>query len=285
MEKFIKIYNPEKNTSLENFLRFGIDGYNLDSQTSSLVQSLIARFGKLNLLGELLSSFFSKISEVDVRELETHNYTPAKSSKLAATIFEAMLNEYYSIYDNYVKILQKIYPDSNLPKRMSKLINRIPENNYSLPKEVIEQIILIETLYEKLNKIRTETVHFSTGSISGFEKPISYMNDQIGPIGKTPSNTLLIKDVPEHLEELSSKTKDFINFFFIFLLSEMEGNKKIYHVCGFYNKLLYERIESYNDFISEKSGICNPFWLNSDAPTCPQIGHCRAYHNYRSQNK
>jgi len=285
---FLLRYCPERASPIELFQYFGVHELSIDRQGRVALTSIISRLEK----SAILWSHFLKICETvqlkESEELNRYGYSNAELSKLASAIFEAILNEYYSIYSNFAIIVDKIFKLGSSKGKWSKLKKKAVEGKYSnIPKEIIDLFKSI-TIDEALRKIRTESAHYSTGYINIFSKPYSYLNEQVGPIGKTPDNVLLIADIEEFYSRLSSETVDFLNRFFQYVMDNMiEGKKRILHICGFYRGYVYQRYESYLDFKSGKRGVCNPIWMSQDscAPPCPLAKECKAYQNYLECHK
>ena len=277
-EKFILLYDPSKWSSLKRFGIFVKGEYSITSQTRSLLRSIELRFDKI----QLLWTHFNKIKNVQPKEYETLNiegYVNPVCSKLMAAIFEAVLNEFYSINDNVVKILGNIYPQRNLPKTMSKLISGIGKSKYELP-EPIANTILNHKSYQRLRNIRTETSHFSSGSIV-CGKTISYMSEKSGPTITFNHNALLIEDVERYFIDQYRETILFVNNIFDYLESTLRNNQRVRQICGVYKKLLYQRLEGYMDWKTQRQGICKPIWEeNRAADECPLAKNCKAYNNY-----
>jgi len=280
---FILRYYPERTTPIELFQYFGVHEFYIDRQGKVILASIISRLEK----SAILWTHFQKLCEVaqskESKELSKYGFSNAKLSKLASAIFEAILNEYYSIYSNFAIIVHKIFKVGSPKGKWFDLKKKVVEDKYSnIPKELIELFKSI-TIDEELRKIRTESAHYSTGYVNIFSKPYSYLNEQVGPIGKTPDNVLLIPDIEKFYSQLNSETVDFLDLFFQYVMDNMiEGKKQILHICGFYQGYVYQRYESYLEFKSGGRGLCNPIWIgqNSSAPPCPIAEECKAYQNW-----
>ena len=285
---FILRYYPEKASPIELFYYFGVHELSIDRQGRVILASIISRLEK----SAILWTHFQKLCEIaqskESVELNKYGYSNAEFSKLASAIFEAILNEYYSIYSNFAIIVHKIFKVGSQKGYWFKLKRNVVEGKYSnIPKEIIE-LFKSNTIYEELRIIRTESAHYSTGYVNIFSKPYAYLNEQVGPIVKTPSNILLIADIEEFYNRLHSETVDFLNRFFQYVMDNMiEGKKRILHICGIYRGYVYQRYESYLDFKSGKGGFCNPIWLSQDSsvPPCPLAKKCKAYQNYLNSCK
>ena len=281
-ETFILQYFPEKANAINLFIYFGLSEYSFDHQGGSLVRSICSRLEKCSILWSHLQEVCGVAHLKEREELNQQGYTGAIYSKLATAVFEAILDQYYSIYSNFALVMKKIDTNDNLPDRWSKLKNGAIEGKYhTIPSEV-RNIFKSNEIYDELRKIRTESAHFSTGDLNLFSKPYSYTNPQIGPIGRTPSNVGLIENIEEFYNRLWSETHVFLNRFFQYELDSIEGQKQKLQFCGFYHKYVYQRYESYSEFRSGNRGCCKPIWEvpNSTAPPCPLAGKCKAYQNY-----
>jgi len=281
-ETFILQYFPEKANAINLFIYFGLSEYSFDHQGGSLVRSICSRLEKSSILWSHLQEVCGVAHLKEREELNQQGYTGAIYSKLATAVFEAILDQYYSIYSNFALVMKKIYTNDNLPDRWSKLKNGAIGGKYhTIPTEVIK-IFESNTIYDELRKIRTESAHFSTGDLNLFSKPYSYTNPQIGPIGRTPSNVGLIENIEEFYNRLWSETHVFLNRFFQYELDSIEGQKQKLQFCGFYHKYVYQRYESYSEFRSGNRGCCKPIWKvpNPIAPRCPLAEKCKAYQNY-----
>ena len=281
-ETFILQYFPEKANAINLFIYFGLSEYSFDHQGGSLVRSICSRLEKCSILWSHLQEVCGVAHLKEREELNQQGYTGAIYSKLATAVFEAILDQYYSIYSNFALVMKKIYTNDNLPDRWSKLKNGAIEGKYhTIPSEV-RKIFKSNEIYDELRKIRTESAHFSTGDLNLFSKPYSYTNPQIGPIGRTPSNVGLIENIEEFYNRLRSETHVFLNRFFQYELDSIEGQKQKLQFCGFYHKYVYQRYESYSEFRSGNRGCCKPIWEvpNPIAPPCPLAEKCKAYQNY-----
>ena len=282
---FILVYNPEENDPISLFKYFGIDELSLDSQCRFLVLSVQARLEKSSILWEHLLQLCKIANEKERDEIERYGYSGIKFSKLGSSIFEAILNDYYGIYSNFAVIFYKIFGVGSSKGKWFRLKNKAVKGDYpSLSPEIVD-IFDSVNVDEKLREIRTESAHYSTGDLNLFSMPYSYMNPQIGPIGRTPSNVTLIEDIEEFYSQLRLGTSEFLNSFFKYVMGNLiEGTTQKNQFCGFYHGYLYQRVESYQDFITGKKGYCKPIWSesNSVAPPCPLAENCKAYKNYLS---
>jgi len=270
---------PDNWSNLKRFKEFNHNEYPMIEQTRSLLKSIEMRFDKI----QLLWNHFNEIKNVQSKELEIvkqNGIVNPVSSKLMAAIFEAILNEFYSINDNVAKILKNIYPKLNLPDSMSKLINRVIV--YKIPKQITNLISNYKS-YESLRKVRTESSHFSSGFI-GVSNQVSYMSEKSGPTTKFNNNAILIENVENFYNEQLEKTDLFIEGIFNYLVSTLNNDHKGLRICGIYHGLLYQRLESYLDWKTQKCGICKPIWIiNKNANECPLIENCKAYENYSNK--
>jgi hypothetical protein len=213
-KQFLPRYVPEQANPMELFFYFGVAEFSFDRQGASIVLSILSRLDKSSILWSHLQELCEVAHSKEGEEINRYGYTNARYTKLASAIFEAILDEYYSIYSNFALIVRKIYPKDNLPERWSRLKNRAIEGRYStIPSKIID-IFKSNEIFDELRKIRTESAHYSTGYLSTVSKPYSYMNEQVGPIGRTPSNILLIPDIDKFYHRLRSETINFLNRFF-----------------------------------------------------------------------
>ncbi len=283
-ETFIVRYFPEDMDRIKHFIYFGLSEYSFDYQGQSLVTSIHSRLEKNSILWPHLQEICKVGHPKEKEELNQRGYTAAIYSKLATALFEAILEQYYNIYSNLALVMKKIYTKDSLPKRWSQFKNGAFKNKYkSIPNEVID-ILKTNEIYDELRRIRTESAHFSTGTLSLLSKPFSYSNPQIGPnIKKTPPrNITMIKNIEVFYNQLRSETEVFLNSLFQYLLDNTDAQKQQLQFCGFYQCYLYQRYESYSDFKSGNRGTCEPIWevSNAIAPPCPLAETCKAYQNY-----
>ncbi|MCX9024549.1 MAG: hypothetical protein OIN85_00470 [Candidatus Methanoperedens sp.] len=279
--KFLLYYVPSKWPSTTRFRNFNYNEYSINYQTSSLLRSIESRFEKIDLLW----NHFNEIRKIQPKEndvAEREGYVNPIYSKLMTAIFEAILNEFYSINDNVAKILMNIFPKKNLPERMSKLIARV--ETYALP-GTLTRVIMAYNTYKSLNAIRTESSHFSSGFIVPGDA-ICYFSDKSGPTTKSNGNAILIDDVEKFYTNQLTETSSFVDKIFAYLESSLTNNNRSIRICGVYGNLLYQRLESYMDWKTGREGVCTPIWKeNTKADECPLAMSCKAYKNYLIENK
>jgi len=282
---FLKQYSPEQANSIDLFSYYGISEFSFDEKGSSLFYSLLLRLDKINLLWLHLQELCDIANKKETQELKEKGYVDPKKSKLASAIFEAILNEYYNLYSNLALVIGRIYSinGQEMPQRFSILKKNILKNKYSnMPKEIIN-IFKSNEIYDELRIIRTQSAHFSTGSLNTDSKPYSYMNQQsMGRKGRIPRNITFISDIGKFYQKLELKTKEFLNAFFYQIMKDIEGKKQIEFICGIYKGRIFMLYESYSEFKSGKRGICKPTWKNQDSSEfqCPFARECKLYQNY-----
>ncbi len=280
--KFLLYYFPSKWSPIIRFRTFNYDEYPVSYRTFSLLKSIESRFEKINILW----SHFNEIGKIQPNEkdiLEKDGFVNPVHSKLMTAIFEAILNEFYSINDHIAKILMNIFPKKNLPETMSKLIARV--ETYALPGP-LTRIIMNYTTYKSLNDIRTESSHFSCGFIVAGDI-ICYFSDESGlPTTVSNGNAILIDDVVKFYNNQFTETGQFVDKVFAYLESTLTNTNRTMRICGIYGNLLYQHLESYIDWKTGREGVCRPIWkVNTKADECPLAMSCIAYKNYLIESK
>ncbi len=278
---FLKFYDPSNWSSLTKFRTFNYDEYPINSSTASLLRSIESRFEKLDLLWRHLNAI--KSDQPKEREiLKRDGFVDPTYSKLMTAIFEAILNEFYSINDNLAKILANIFPNKSLPDSMSKIIKNV--ENYALPAQ-LSDIIRNYTSYQYLSNVRTESVHFSTGFIVNAPDDVVmyYFSDKAGPTTIKNNNAVLIDNVAKFYDTQHTETIFFVNCVFSYLESTLKNNHRSMKICGFHRtkRYMYQRKESYSDWKNGTEGLCMPIWEeNNSFDKCPFIENCKAYNNH-----
>ncbi len=279
--KFLLYYVPSKWSSTARFRNFNYNEYPINYQTSSLLRSIESRFEKIDLLWNHFNEI-RKIQPEEQQTLKREGYVNPIHSKLMTALFEAILNEFYSINDSVAKIFRNILPNKNLPDTMSKLTARI--ETYGLPGPLTRAIMTYKS-YKSLNNIRTESSHFSSGFIVPGDT-ICYFSDKSGPTTKSNGNAILIDDVEKFYTNQLTETSSFVDKMFAYLESSLTNNNRSKRICGVYRNLLYQRLESYMDWKTGREGVCTPIWKeNTKADECPLAMSCKAYKNYLIENK
>lgn len=280
---FRKTYDPSNCSPITRFRMFNYDEYPCNSQTNSLLRSIELRFEKIHILWE----HYNALASVQPKEkeiLKRDRYVYPKYSYLMTAIFEAILNEFYSINDNLAKILANIFPNKNLPNKMSKLIKNVEK--CALPVQ-LSNIIINYNSYQSLRNVRTELAHFSTGFVVVNDMIMSYFSDKVGPTTTANNNAILIDNVVKFYNTQFTETTQFITQVFDYLESTLNNNYRSVKFCGIYKGFFYQRQESYADWKTNVEGICTPIWeTNNQADKCPHMESCKAYNNHlREKNK